>query len=62
MDVLFKPVGGKGSRIIVQSSGNWNNGANAGVWAVNLNNNRSNSNANVGFRSDYDSTSNLIVE
>ena len=36
------------------SGGNWNNAANAGVWALNLNNNRSNSNNNVGFRSDYD--------
>lgn len=34
------------------SSGNWNNGSNAGVWAFNLNNARSNSNNNVGFRSD----------
>jgi len=34
------------------SGGNWNNGSNAGVWAFNLNNVRSNSNYNVGFRSD----------
>lgn len=34
------------------SSGNWNNGSNAGVWALNLNNVRGNSNDNVGFRSD----------
>lgn len=34
------------------SGGNWNNGANAGVWALNLNNTRSNSNNNVGGRSD----------
>lgn len=32
--------------------GNWNNGANAGVWALNWNNSRTNSNDNVGFRSD----------
>ena len=30
--------------------GNWNNGSNAGVFALNLNNLRSNSNNNVGFR------------
>jgi hypothetical protein len=30
--------------------GNWNNGANAGVFALNLNNPRSNANANIGFR------------
>lgn len=31
---------------------NWNNGTNAGPWAVNLNNNRTNSNDNVGFCAD----------
>ena len=30
--------------------GNWNNGAGAGVFALNFNNPRSNSNANIGFR------------
>jgi hypothetical protein len=30
--------------------GNWNNDSNAGVWNLNLNNARSNSNDNVGFR------------
>lgn len=30
--------------------GNWNNGASAGVFALNLNNARSNSNSNIGFR------------
>ena len=30
--------------------GNWNNGANAGLGALNLNNERSNSNTNIGFR------------
>lgn len=34
------------------SGGNWNNASNAGVWALNLNNNRTNSNNNTGFRSD----------
>jgi hypothetical protein len=34
------------------SGGNWNNAATAGVWAFNLNNVRSNSNNNVGFRAD----------
>jgi len=37
------------------SGGNWNNTTNAGVWNLNLNNNRGNSNDNVGFRADYDS-------
>lgn len=32
---------------------NWNNSTNAGVWSVNWNNNRSNTNNNVGFRLDY---------
>ena len=31
--------------------GNWNNAANAGVFNVNLNNARTNSNSNIGFRS-----------
>jgi len=40
------------------SGGYWNNTSNAGVWALNLNNNRTNSNVNVGLRaSDYDATS-----
>jgi hypothetical protein len=30
--------------------GNWNNGANAGVFALNLNNPRTNSNTNIGAR------------
>jgi hypothetical protein len=35
--------------------GNWNNSSSAGVWALNWNNSRTNSNDNVGFRSDSDS-------
>lgn len=31
--------------------GNWNNGSNAGVFNVNLNNPRSNANSHIGFRS-----------
>jgi len=31
---------------------NWSNGSKSGVWAFNLNNNRTNSNNNVGFRCD----------
>ncbi len=31
--------------------GNWNNGSEAGAFALNLNNERSNSNSNIGFRS-----------
>lgn len=34
------------------SGATWNNGSTAGVWAVNWNNARSNSNDNVGFRVD----------
>ncbi len=34
------------------SGGNWNNSSNAGVWALNLNNVRSNANNNVSFRAD----------
>jgi len=34
------------------AGGNWNNAALAGVWALNLNNVRGNSNNNVGCRSD----------
>lgn len=34
--------------------GNWNNGVNAGLGALNLNNSRSNSNSNIGFRPALD--------
>ena len=34
------------------AGGNWNNGSRAGVWALNCNNARTNSNDNVGFRAD----------
>ena len=40
--------------------GRWNNGSNAGVFNVNLNNPRSNSNSNVGFRSALPSWSDVI--
>jgi hypothetical protein len=33
-------------------SGNWNSSSIAGVWALNCNNSRGNSNDNYGFRSD----------
>lgn len=36
------------------AGGNWNNAAIAGVWALNFNNSRTNSNNNVGFRADSD--------
>ena len=39
---------------------NWNNGANTGVWTLNLNNNRTNSNNNIGFRSDSVKPRNLM--
>lgn len=38
--------------LCVISGGNWNNGSLAGVWTLNLNNVRGNSNNNVGFRAD----------
>lgn len=38
--------------LCVRAGGNWDNGANAGVRARNLNNSRGNSNNNVGFRAD----------
>ena len=38
--------------LCVISGGNWNNAALSGVWALNLNNARGDSNNNVGFRSD----------
>lgn len=34
------------------SGGNWNNASIDGLWALNLNNVRANSNNNIGFRSD----------
>jgi len=34
------------------AAGNWNNSSSAGPWALNLNNARSNTNNNVGFRAD----------
>lgn len=40
-------------------SANWNNGSNAGVWALNLNNVRANANNNVGGRADSDSPRSL---
>ena len=47
-------AGKKGKRLNMCpiSSANWNNAANAGVWALNCNNVRSNTNDNCGFRSD----------
>lgn len=40
------------------SGGNWNNTSNAGLWSMNLNNNRTNSNDNVGVRcADYEAES-----
>jgi RNA-directed DNA polymerase len=35
---------------MARRGGNWNNGSNAGVFALNLNNLRSNTNTNNGFR------------
>ncbi len=38
--------------------GNWNNGSNAGLGMLNLNNGRSNSNSNIGFRPALDNARN----
>jgi formylglycine-generating enzyme required for sulfatase activity len=45
--------GGRRARVIPGAlirGGNWNNGTNAGVFAVNGNNDPSNANNNIGFR------------
>lgn len=42
---------GSGLKRLPICGGNWNNTSNAGVFYVNLNNTRSNSNSNIGFRS-----------
>jgi hypothetical protein len=57
MSLLATKKGKSIKMLAVQSGGNWNNGSNAGVWTTNLNNYRSNSNNNVGFRSDCRSPS-----
>ena len=41
--------------------GNWNNEANAGVWALNLNNARGTSNNNIGCRADSAKPRNPII-
>lgn len=46
------PVRREIDMLCVISGGNWNNGSNAGVWTLNLNNVRGNSNNNIGFRAD----------
>jgi len=38
---------------LASGDGNWNNGSNAGVFYMNGNNSRSNSNTNIGFRSAF---------
>jgi len=42
-----------GDRLFPYRGGNWTNGANAGVFALNLNNARSNVNTNIGFRAAF---------
>ena len=44
---------GKIAHRALKSGGNWNNAANAGLFALNLNNERSNANTNIGFRFDF---------
>lgn len=43
------------------AGGNWNNGANAGLFKLNLNNARSNANSNIGFRAASPGTSVVYV-
>lgn len=38
---------------VAYRGGNWNNGSNAGLAALNLNNARSNVNTNIGFRARF---------
>lgn len=38
---------------VAYRGGNWNNGTNAGLAALNLNNARSNTNTNIGFRARF---------
>ena len=47
---LWRGMRGTGRYKAVIRGGNWDNGANAGVFALNANNAPSNSNDNVGFR------------
>lgn len=42
--------------------GNWNNGANAGLGYLNLNNSRANSNSNIGFRPALDTASSTSLK
>lgn len=44
------------------SCGNWNNTSNAGVWYLNWNNNRTNSNNNTGWRCDCISSNRAIAD
>ena len=44
---------GAGQKRCLNRGGNWNNGANAGVFYGNLNNARSNVNTNIGGRSAF---------
>ena len=52
--MVYKTLIFKGfvSLVMPIRGGNWNNGANAGLFALNLNNPRSNVNTNIGFRPD----------
>lgn len=42
--------------------GNWNNGSNAGLGALNLNNSRLNANSNIGFRPALDHASSISLK
>lgn len=44
------------------SCANWNNTSNAGVWYLNWNNNRTNSNNNIGWQADYISSNRAIAD
>lgn len=58
--IVIRVQYGKYLNMCAIAGGNWNNGANTGVWALNLNNNRTNSNNNIGFRSDSVKPRNLM--
>jgi len=46
---------------VAYRGGNWDNGVQAGVFALNLNNTRSNVNPNIGFRAALPETSEKIA-
>jgi hypothetical protein len=51
----------KGEISIFIRGGNWNNTTNAGVFSLNLNNDASNANTNIGFRSGFTEYSIIVL-